>query len=168
MADESFSFEPLAGLDRESFSCGVEELDRYLLRQASQDASRKVAAPFVMLDESRRVAGYYTLSAYTVRISELPLDVAKRLPRYPLILATLLGRLAVSSEHRGKGLGAMLLADALSRCWRNTAEVASVGVVAEAMNDNAVAFYRHHEFEPLRDRPRRLFLAMKTIEKLVR
>ena len=54
---------------------------------------------------------------------------------------------------------------ALHRSWRNTREVASLGVVVDAIDDAARSFYLHHEFIPLLDHPNRLFLAMATIEK---
>ena len=124
-----------------------------------------MAAPFVMLDKARSIIGYYTLSAYGVRVTELPPELAKKLPQYPLIPATLLGRLAVSREHQGQRLGTRLLMDALYRSWRNTAEVASVGVVAEAINQAARKFYLHHEFVPLAEHSRKLFIGMRTIQK---
>lgn len=161
----SFSVEPLGAHDRLAFSCGVAALDQYFHVHASQDAKRKVAAPFVLVDGDRHVAGYYTLSAYAVRLTELPPDVARRLPKYPLVLATLLGRLAISRAHQGQKLGRFLLMDALFRSWKSTAAVASVGVIAEAMSDEARTFYTSHEFMPLVDQPRKLFLAMRTIQK---
>lgn len=118
-----------------------------------------------MTDDTRRVVGYYTLSAYGIRIAELPPYLARKLPRYPLIPATLLGRLAVSREFQGRKLGRLLLMDALFRSWKNTAQVASVGVVAEAIDEAAQAFYRHHEFIALLEHPRKLFIAMVTIQK---
>ena len=145
--------------ERSDFYSGVVELDRYLLHQAGQDAT------FVLLDWNKNVVGYYTLSAYGVRLGELPEGVAKKLPRYPLLPATLLGRLAVSESLRGQGLGRFLLMDALHRSWRNTSEVASIGVVVEALDASARAFYLHHEFEALKDHPDRLFLAMATIQR---
>lgn len=160
-----YFFEALADHGRAAFACGIAELDDYLHRQASRDAKRKVAAPFVMLDGERRMVGYYTLSAYGVRSTELPPPVAKKLPKYPLIPATLLGRLAVSREHQGQKLGRLLLMDALYRSWKNTAVVASAGVIAEAMDEAARELYSHHEFIPLLEHPRKLFIAMGTIEK---
>ena len=59
-----YSVEALGTHERLSFSCGVPELDQYLHVQAGQDAKRKVAAPFVMVDSGRNVVGYYTLSSY--------------------------------------------------------------------------------------------------------
>lgn len=150
--------------NREQFQCGVAELDDYFHRQAGQDLRRKVAAPFVMLNQGAVIVGYYTLSSYAVELKELPDTVAKRLPRYPLLPATLLGRLAVDQRLRGEGLGRLLLMDALHRSWRNTAEIASVGVVVDALDQTAQAFYRHHEFSPLPDHPNRLFIAMATIQ----
>jgi predicted GNAT family N-acyltransferase len=161
-----YRVEPLAAShDRTAFHSGVPELDRYIHHQAGQDARRKVAAPFVMLDSSGSILGYYTLSAYSIQLGELPEPVARRLHRYPLLPATLLGRMAIGSTCRGQNPGRFLLMDALHRSWRNTSEVASVGVVVEALDETARSFYLHHEFVPLQDHPNKLFLAMVTIEK---
>jgi predicted GNAT family N-acyltransferase len=162
----AYRVKPLgADHDRAGFYSGVPELDRYLHRQAGQDARRKVAAPFVLIDLNGVLVGYYTLSAYSVRVGELPEAIAKKLPRYPLLPATLLGRLAISTSCRGQHLGRFLLMDALHRSWKNTLQVASVGVVVDALDKNARAFYLHHEFRSLRDHPDKLFIAMATIEK---
>jgi GNAT superfamily N-acetyltransferase len=163
-----YFFEALADHDKSAFACGIAELDDYLRRQASQDARRKVAAPFVMVDANQRIAGYYTLSAYGIRSAELPPAVAKKLPKYPLIPATLLGRLAVSRDYQGQKLGRLLLMDALHRSWKNTTEVASAGVVAEAVDDSAREFYLHHEFIPVLEHPRKVFIAMGTLGELFR
>ncbi|MFI5363630.1 MAG: GNAT family N-acetyltransferase [Elusimicrobiota bacterium] len=160
-----YVFEPLGDHDRTSFSCGIPQLDNYLRLQARQDAKRRVAAPFVMLDQDRHVVGYYTLSAYGIRLTDLPLELAKKLPKYPLIPATLLGRLAISREHQGQKLGRILLMDALYRSWKNTSEIASAGVVAEAYDEAARKFYLHHEFISPAEHPLKLFIAMETIEK---
>ena len=162
----AYSFEPLGDHDRSLFSCGITEPADYLRLRANQDAKRKVGAPFVMVDQARRILGYYTLSAYGIRLSELPLDLAKKLPKYPLIPATLLGRLAVSREHHGQKLGSLLLMDALYRSWKNSAQIASVGVVAEAINDSARNFYLHHEFVPVLGHSGKLIIAMATIQKM--
>jgi GNAT superfamily N-acetyltransferase len=154
-----------ASHDRSTFHCGVAELDGYFHLQAGQDARRKVAAPFVLLDRSGRPVGYYTLSAYTVRLEELPPPAAKKLPRYPLLPATLLGRLAVSESHRGQNLGRLLLMDALYRSWRNTTQVASIGVIVDALDEKARAFYEHYEFAGVAGHPNKLFLSMTTIGK---
>ena len=162
-----YSFEPLADHDRASFSCGVPELDNYLRQQASQNVKRKVAATFVMVNQAHQILGYYTLSAYGIRATESPHQLAKKLPKYPLIPATMLGRLAVHREHQGQKLGSLLLMDALHRSCKNSEQVASVGVIAEAIDEAARKFYLHHEFMPLAEHPRKLFIAMATIHRVL-
>lgn len=161
-----YGVEPLSTFhDRTGFHSGVLELDRYLQRQAGQDAKRKVAAPFLLVDSKGAILGYYTLSAFSIQLGELPEAIARRLPRYPMLPATLLGRLAIGSSCRGQSLGRFLLMDALHRSLRSTSEVASVGVVVEALDEAARAFYLHHEFVQLADHKNKLFLAMATIER---
>jgi ribosomal protein S18 acetylase RimI-like enzyme len=153
--------------DRSGFSCGAEPLDRYLREQAGQDARKRVAVPFVLREgKGNAVLGYYTLSALSVDVGAWPEDVARKLPKYPFVPATLLGRLAVDRGLRGKGAGEHLLMDALRRALAASREVASVAVVVDAKDDNAVSFYRRYGFITFPDQPNRLFLPMATIEPL--
>lgn len=162
-----YRIEPLSVKhDRAAFSCGVEVLDRYLQKQAGQDISKRVAAAFVITPDGTTIAGFYTLSAHLVNLVGLPENVAKKLPRYPNVPATLLGRLAVSENFRGHGIGELLLLDALQRALGNTREVASAVVVVDAKDERARGFYLRHDFIPLPTQPNRLFYPMKTIEKL--
>ena len=118
-SDKRPAIEPLGkGHDRAAFSCGVETLDAYLRKQASQDARRRVAAPFVLVERpGGTVIGFYTLSQMSVHLADLPPDISKKLPKYPDIPVTLLGRLAVDWRYRGHGFGERLLMDALRRSW---------------------------------------------------
>lgn len=153
--------------DRTQFSCGSAALVRYLQQQARQDAEKSVAAPFVLTaPPALRVLGYYTLSASLVNTSELPDTLVKKLPRYPQLPVTLLGRLAVDDSMRGKGLGQFLLMNALHRCLQAAGTIAAMVVLVDAKDDVAEAFYRHFSFLPLREQPRRLFLPMKTVAEL--
>ena len=153
--------------ERSGFSCGVEPLDRYLREQAGQDARKRAAAPFVLCEgKSNAVLGYYTLSALSVDVGAWPENVARKLPRYPVVPATLLGRLAVDRRLRGKRMGEYLLMDAPRRALVTSRELASVAVIVDAKDDNALAFYRRYGFIPFADEPKRLFLPMGTIERL--
>lgn len=163
----AFSIEPLAKKHkRAAFSCGNKPLDRYLKTQASQEARRHVAAPFVLVMPDNQVIGYYTLSAFSIKLPQLPPAQIRKLPKYPTVPVTLLGRLAVDKNHRGLGLGEFLLMDALHRSAAATADVASYAVVVAAKNDFAVAFYKNHGFVQFPDHPHRLFLPMNVIKKL--
>ena len=153
--------------ERAAFSCGSAALDRYLKQQASQDAEKSVAAPFVLTaPPALQVLGYYTLSASLVNTSDLPDTLAKKLPRYPQLPVTLLGRLAVDQSMKRKGVGQYLLLDALRRCLGAAANIAAMAVLVDAKDDAAEAFYRHFSFLPLQQQPRRLFLPMKAIAGL--
>ncbi len=142
-------------------------LDIYLHKQAGQDARRRVAAVFVMTADGRMIAGYYTLSQYAIALDTVPDQIAKKLPKYPLVPATLLGRLAVSVAFRGQGLGEMLLMDALYRSLGGSRQLASVGVVVDAKEEAAAAFYRKYGFLELPQISKRLFLPMATVERLL-
>lgn len=153
--------------DRAGFRCGVAPLDRYLQQQASQDARKRVAAPFVLIEEpSGMIAGYYTLAATAIQLRDLPPAIASKLPKYPLVPATLLGRLAIDERYRG--LGERLLLDALYRSWRLSSEIASVAIVVDAKDDRAQAFYLRYEFLPFPEQNKRLFLPMSTVGRLFR
>ena len=153
--------------DRSGFSCGSELLDQYLRAQAGQDARNHVAAPFVLCEaEGNAVLGYYTLSGISVDIGAWPENVAKKLPKYPVVPATLLGRLGIDRRIQGRGAGEYLLMDALHRSLQASRQVASVAVIVDAKDERAFAFYRHYEFTPFLDEPMRLFLSLGVIEKL--
>ncbi len=160
----NFVIEPLgAKHDRAAFSSGNQELDSYLQKQAGQDLKKRAAVPFVITPDHKTIAGFYTLSQYAIDLGEVPDDIAKRLPKYPLVSATLLGRLAVSSQFRGQGLGERLLMDALYRALQSSAQVASAAVVVDAKDDRAIDFYLKYGFIELPNVERRLFLPMATI-----
>ena len=101
-----------------------------------------------------------------MNLADLPASAAKKLPRYPSVPATLLGRLAVSEQFRGQGVDELLLLDALKRALLNTREVASAVVVVDAKDERARKFYLRHDFIPLVSQPNRLFYPVKTIERL--
>lgn len=153
--------------DRESFSCGNEALDRYLKMQARQDMQRNLAQVFVLLDEDQKtIKGYYSLSSGSLTLSELPNELQRKLPRYPKIPITLLGRLAVDSRFQGQKIGALLLIDALAKALRQSQEIASMAVVVDAIDESAVAFYQKFHFLSLPETPHTLFLEMAAIKKL--
>jgi GNAT superfamily N-acetyltransferase len=151
--------------DRAAFACGVEALGRYLRFQAGQDVRRRVASCFVLVDgDDPAPLGYFTLAAASIALADLPDVLARRLPRYPVVPATLMGRLAVDQRHRGRGLGEFLLLDALSRALRN--EIASYAFVVDAKDEAAAAFYARYRFLPLTQAGRRLFVPMAEAARL--
>lgn len=145
--------------DAAAFRCGHPLLDEYICRYASQDARRNVARVFVAspANDSSQLAGFFTLSAGSVRCADLPESLAKKLPQYPVPVA-LLGRLAVSTGFQGKGLGSILLADACRRVAQASAALAVVGIVVDAKDDAAANFYRHFGFQSMPGQSARFLL----------
>lgn len=158
-----FRIVSLAGQDRQRFQSGVEALDRYLREQAGQDARRRVGNCFVVVDSTDTIAGYYTFAATSVPLGELPSDTARKLPPYPNVPAGLVGRLAVDEQFQRRGLGAAMIADAVSKAKH--AAPAIFALVVDAKDENAAGFYRRHTFRPLVGRPLRLFLPIATAEE---
>jgi predicted N-acetyltransferase YhbS len=162
MADAglAYTISPLGDVhDRKSFRSGVEPLDRYLSNQATQDIRRRVSTCFVAaVGDSNEIAGYYTIAMSSIALSEIDSAVGKRLPRYPLVAAARVGRLAVALSHRGKGLGSALIVDSIERALR--AEIAAFAVVVDAKDDAAASFYRRHGFAPFASAPMSLYLPL--------
>jgi ribosomal protein S18 acetylase RimI-like enzyme len=164
----AFRIEPLGDHNRAAFSCGVEALDRYLRERAGQDACKHAAAPFVLLTPENRIVGYYTLSSTVILANNLPEEDIKKLkwPRYPQLPATLIGRLARDVAFRGLRIGDLLLLDALRRAFDNIGTVASLAVLVDVKDENARRFYSRYGFLSFPDAQDRMFLPMKTIERL--
>lgn len=169
MTETDFSIELLGvSHDRTAFDCGVALLNSYLQQYARQDMERGIATPYVLVSSTkpREIAGFYTLTATAVKLTDLPESTVKKLPRYPLVPATLLGRLAISLKYRGKGLGERLLIDALKRSLEASRVVGSAAVIVDAKDASGVRFYERYGFKRLPEQSLRLFIAMKTIAML--
>lgn len=158
-----FRSEPLAACHkRAGFSCGEPTLDEYLRTRAAQDMRRFSTAVFVMVPDSEqdRIAGYYTLSAFSTQLDSLPAAITKHLARYSSVPSLLIGRLA--RDQSFPGIGSLLLADALARCARQSDEIGAALIVVEAKNGQAKKFYEKHGFTALDAFPSRLVLPMRT------
>ncbi len=145
---------------RKSFSSGSALLDRYLHDLATQDIKRRVSNCFVALDDTGAIAGYYTFAAASFPLTELSAEETKRLPRYGLLPAGLMGRLAVDQSFQGQRLGGALIMDAAVRAAR--AEPAIFALVVDAKDEKAVTFYQHHGFRRFASKPASLFLPIAT------
>ena len=167
MSPTPFRVETLGNAhDRSSFDCGEDALDRYFRTQVTQDVRRHVANCFVAVEAaSAQVAAYYTLSAASIPITDLPPEDVKRLPRYPTVPAVRIGRLAVDRRFQGRGLGAAMLADATAKAVK--ADIAAFMIIVDAKNEEAVAFYQRYGFRLVASSRRTLFLPLETARKVL-
>jgi len=165
MTPASFRCEVLGdGHDRTSFSWGDASLDRNFQTQVTQDIRRRITNCFVIVEAATgQVAAYYTLSAASIPLADLPPEYTRRLPRYPTLPAVRIGRLAVDQRFQRRGLGELLLMNAASRASQDAA--AAFGLLVDAKNDPAVAFYQRYGFRPVVGKPRTLFVPLATFQK---
>jgi ribosomal protein S18 acetylase RimI-like enzyme len=152
-----YRIEPLTDHDRTAFVSGSEMLDRYFRERAGQDVRRRLARCFVAADSDKEIAGFYTLAATSVPLDMIAPERARKL-RYPKAPSVLLGRLAVAIAHRGRRLGAALVADAIMKS--TASEIAACLMVVDAKDENAAKFYQHLGFERLSADPRCLIRAL--------
>jgi GNAT superfamily N-acetyltransferase len=145
---------PLAGNhNRQRFDCGRVELNNWLLQVARQHQDKGLSKTFVAVrdEEPSGICGFYALTLAEIDRRFLPETYQKRLPqRIPGIR---LGRLAVDVRYQKKGLGELLLVDAISRTRRIHQEAGVVGLFVDAIDDAASAFYRHYGFLAIPDYP---------------
>jgi ribosomal protein S18 acetylase RimI-like enzyme len=152
---------------RQKFSCGIDLLDNYLRKQAMQEYRRQVSITYVLNDnEYNQIAGYYTLSSTFIELEALSDNLKSKLPQYPLLSATLIGRLAVDLNYQKQNLGEVLLIDALKRAYQNTNEIASIAVVVDVINENARGFYEKYGFVSVLSNESKLYVPMKSIQGL--
>src|SRR4051812_49693194 len=114
---------------------------------------RRSAVTYVLVDAAQRqeIVGYYSLSAATVLLDTVPAEMARQLGRQQSVPTTLMGRLAISVKHQGKGLGERLLWDALQRSEEKSREIGSVAVIVDAKDEKAATFYEKYGFRRFAD-----------------
>lgn len=161
-----FRIEPLgSGHDLQAFDCGVEPLNTYLRRQAGQDVRRNVTTCFLIIEAATGViAGFYTMAATSIGLVDLPDKLTKKLPKYPVVPAALIGRLAIHVRFQGQGLGGEILVDAIDRVAN--ASIGIYALVVDAKSDAAIRFYQHYGFQSLIGQPDRLFLPLQKMKGL--
>lgn len=147
-AAEPFHIEALSSHDRSAFCCGNNRIDNYFRENVSQDIKRGYAKCFVAVETGTgKLAGFYTLASSSILLTEVPNDLRKKLPRYPTVPAALIGWLGRHVDFKGRDLGEKLLLDAIRTIA--TAPIASHAIIVDAIDDDAIKFYRDYGFVSL-------------------
>lgn len=155
---------PLTGShDRQGFDGGRQELNDWLRKVARQHQDKGLSKTFVATGEDApdRILGYYALTLAELENRHLPEAWRNKLPRR--IPGVRLGRLAVDRRCQGKGLGELLLIDALTRTRRIYTEAGGIGLFVDAIDEEAAGFYRRFGFAACPDNPLLLFLPAKVM-----
>lgn len=147
--------------DRQGFDCGVPALNEYVHRFAEQHRRKGISAAYVLADSAAPslILGYYTLSAAEIDVEKLAEEDRRRLPRFP-VPCFRMGRLACRADHRGRGLGKLLLGCAVDRCLKARTQVAAYALIVDAKDAQAKNFYEHFGFKALRDLDLTLYLPL--------
>lgn len=147
---------------RQRFDCGEESLNVFLQNFARQNDEKGLGRTYVAVrPEQTEILGYYTVSSGSLSFENVP----EKLPRYPIPTAHL-GRLAVDRTQKGKGLGSLLLIDALTKISLVSNELGIFAVEVYALNNSAKSFYLKYGFTELNDDPYHLYIPMKTVRQL--
>ena len=149
---------PLAGShDRQEFDCGRQKLNEWLQKIARQHQDKNLSKTFVASQEKEpaQICGYYALTLAELESRHLPPVLHKKLPRR--VPGVRLGRLAVDRHFQGKGLGELLLVDALARAQRIYREAGGIGLFVDAIDEQAADYYKRFGFETVPDNPLLLF-----------
>ncbi|MCH7525641.1 MAG: GNAT family N-acetyltransferase, partial [Bacteroidetes bacterium] len=116
--------------------------------------------------DTNLIKGYYTLANNSISQELIPNKFQKKLPKsYTSIPTTLLGRLAVDNRFQGKGVGKILLIDALKRSYEISKSIGSFAVIVDPLDKDAENFYNKYGFIVLPDSGK-MFLPMNTIKAL--
>lgn len=139
-------------------------MNDWLRRVARQHQDKGLSKTFVATLESApdRICGYYALTLAELESRHLPEPWRKKLPRR--IPGVRLGRLAVDKPCQGKGLGELLLVDALTRAQRIYAEAGGIGLFVDAIDEQAAGYYQRFGFDASPDNPLLLFLPARVVE----
>ena len=147
----------------EGFDCGQTSLNVWLARYARQAAAAGSARTYVVVDkQQKRVVGYHALTAAGLERDSATTRIVKGMPQYP-IPVVLLARLAVDLSVAGRGLGAWLLRDAMTRTPAAADTIGVRAMLVHAIDQNAAAFYLRHGLEASPTDPRHLMILIKDI-----
>ena len=130
--------------DLEGFDCGEPELNTWLVKRAMFNQTAGASRTYVLPTE-KEIAGYYSLAAGSVHRDEALGRVRRNMPEpIPVIV---LGRLAVSRKYQGKGLGRLLLRDAVLRAAQASDVIGVRAMLVHALHERAKTFYESYGFK---------------------
>jgi GNAT superfamily N-acetyltransferase len=144
----------------EGFGCGRPSLDSWLLEHARTAAAAGSARTYVVQDgDQRRVVAYHALAAASVKRERATSRAARSMPRP--IPAVLLARLAVDASVQGRGLGAWMLQDAMTRTLAASRTIGVRAMLVHALDEQARAFCLRLGLEPAPTDPLHLMILIK-------
>ncbi len=151
---------------RNKFSSGEGAVDDWLKHKARQAQDKRLSVTRVLLSDTSKFVGYYTLAMGQISFDELPPNQLKKLP-HTLLPAITLAWLGIDNEYQGQGLGERLLAQALADCHTTGQLLPYIAVILDCINNSAKEFYLRYDFQEVPGYPLKLFLPWQTLTKMM-
>jgi ribosomal protein S18 acetylase RimI-like enzyme len=152
---------------RQRFNSGNDDVDQWLKKSALQSQKKHLTTSKILLDDTRSIAGYYSLAFSQIDFSDLPTDLASKLPRRQLPVSVL-AWLGVDQSFQSRGIGQRLLATSLVDCYEASKTFAFIAVILDCVDEQAKRFYQRFDFAELPGYPMRLYLPFKSLEALAK
>lgn len=159
--------------DRAAFSCGICQIDNFFQQTANRQEKANNLRTYVMVTSQGEVVGFYATNAHAVDYQDLPRKYARTRPGHGSIPAAYISMIGVDEKHQGKGQGGVLLTDCLERLYNASMSVGIAVVMLDVFDcgdpklvERRVSLYKSYGFEQLPSNNLRMFIPMKTIEKL--
>jgi len=151
-------------LSKKAFDCGITELNQYFRQYAFTNDKKTIGRTFVAVKHNIpfKPIGYYTVSSAQIFFNDLPEDMKKGIPRYP-VPAMRIGKLAIDLQYQKQGVGAFLLKDVFSRALSLSKEIGLKCILVDAINDKAKSFYMKYGFIQFPEKPLILVLPIETV-----
>lgn len=155
--------EPLSSEHRlDEFECGEPVLDEWLRRRALSNQLSGGSRTFVVVDQDKRVCGYYAMAAGAIAHQMATSSVRRNMP--DPIPVMVLARLAVDKRAQGMYLGASLLQDAVNRAVAVSHNAGVRALLVHALHDRAKQFYEHYGFQISPAHPMTLMLRLSAVK----
>ncbi len=161
--------------DRTAFSCGAERIDNFLKRSAKKHQKGDFTRVWIVtrLGESA-VLGFYAVNSHALVGEDLPARLTKNTPRHGAVPAAYVSMIGVDKTMQGRGLGRILLVDAVKRIARVSEALGVAAIVLDVLDDDGAeavlkrkAFYESMGFQTFPSRPLRMFLPTSAARKLL-
>jgi len=155
--------------DKTSFACSVPQIDNYLKLTAKKGSKADVVRVWVIVDANSKVIGFYGINMHAISVRDMPENYKKKAGKHGLLPAAFIAMIGVDYAQQGKGIGSILLVDALSRITRVSDDIGTCVIVLDVFDDGDTdtvakrkSYYESFGFIPLPDQPLRLFMPIQT------
>jgi len=162
--------------DRAAFSCGVEQVDNYFQKTANKLSKADNVRTYVKVaaDDKTKVEGFYATNAHSVHYTDLPKKYKRGAPAHGFIPAVYISMIGRDITCKGKGVGGVLLVDALKRIALGAGQFGVAVVMLDVLDcgdpeavEKRKQTYEEYGFQPLPSEELRMFLPLATVRQLL-